>query len=54
MGKTFYISEELANKLLSHLGNEPFVDVYELCDGLLHLKEVPVTQFPAQPESERK
>jgi len=40
MSKQFLIDEELANKLLAYLSEEKYKDVYEICEGLLHLKEV--------------
>lgn len=40
MAKQFLIDEELANKILDYLDEKPYKEVYEICEGLLHLKEV--------------
>lgn len=40
MSKQFLIDEELANKILDYLDDKPYKEVYEICEGLLHLKEV--------------
>jgi len=40
MGKTYAISEELANKLLDYLDDKPFKEVYEMVEGLMKLKEI--------------
>ena len=42
MGKTFLIDEDLANKILDLLDDKPYKEVYEICEGLMHLKEAPV------------
>jgi len=44
MAKTFLIDEDLANKLLDFLDDQKYKDVFELCDGLMHLKEVPTQE----------
>lgn len=44
MAKTFLISEDLANKILDYLDEQKYKDVFELCDGLMNLKEAPVTE----------
>ena len=41
MAKQFLIDEELANKIINMLDEKPFKEVYEVMEGLLHLKEVP-------------
>lgn len=41
MGKTYAISEDLANKILAYLDDKPFREVYELVEGLMKLKEIP-------------
>lgn len=41
MAKQFLIDEDLANRLIAHLADEPYREVHELCDGLLRLQEVP-------------
>jgi hypothetical protein len=48
MPKTFLIDEELANKILDVLDDMPYKTVYQLCDGLMHLKEYvePVVKQP--------
>lgn len=57
MGKTFLIDEELANKIIDMLDDRPYKEVYDIMEGLLHLKEykptVPVNGA-AQPASETK
>lgn len=40
MSKQYIIDEELADKILAYLSEEKYKDVYEICEGLLHLKEV--------------
>jgi hypothetical protein len=39
-GKTFIISEDLANKILDYLDDKPFKEVFEMVDGLMKLVEV--------------
>ena len=41
MAKQFLIDEELANKIIDMLDEKPFKEVYEVMEGLLHLKEAP-------------
>jgi len=43
MVKQFVIDETLANKILDYLDEKPYKEVYEICEGLLHLKEIPET-----------
>jgi len=40
MTKTFLITEELANEILDYLDDKPYKEVYKICEGLLHLKEL--------------
>lgn len=42
MGKKFLIDEDLANKIIDMLDDRPYKEVYEIMEGLLHLKEAPV------------
>lgn len=39
MGKQYIIEQELADKILAYLAEEKYKDVYELCEGLMHLQE---------------
>lgn len=41
--KTYLISQELAQKILTYLGTKPFVEVHQLVPGLLSLEELPTT-----------
>ena len=47
MAKTFLIDEALANKLLDFLDDQKYKDVFELCDGLMNLKEAPMQEVKA-------
>lgn len=53
MAKQFLIDEELANKIIDMLDEKPFKEVYEVMEGLLHLKEAP-TIDPITPLLEPK
>jgi 16S rRNA A1518/A1519 N6-dimethyltransferase RsmA/KsgA/DIM1 with predicted DNA glycosylase/AP lyase activity len=46
MAKVFLIDEELANKIIDMLDDKPYKEVYEIMEGLLHLKEAPVVEVP--------
>lgn len=50
MAKQFLIDEELANKIIDMLDDKPYKEVYEIMEGLLHLKEVPQVVAPIVPE----
>ena len=41
MAKQFLIDEELANKIIDILDDKPYKEVYEVMEGMLHLKEAP-------------
>lgn len=44
MSKQFLIDEELATKIIDMLDDKPYKEVYEIMEGMLHLKEAqPVT-----------
>ena len=51
MAKQFLIDEELTDKIIDFLDERPYKEVYEIMEGLLHLKEVPaVAPTPEVPK----
>jgi len=50
MAKQFLMDEELAKKIIDMLDDKPYKEVYEVMEGLLHLKEAPAPSVAVTPE----